>query len=87
MSLPRIPRDQWRLREGPPQFVRWSDAWCLLGTDTDLEPGRALTVARRGGQAVRVVVGEILAERVVRHQEDSRYGTGQRRYVVAAFTA
>jgi hypothetical protein len=88
-ALPRIPTGKIRFRAGPPVFVRvpaLDDGWLLLGAAERLPIGEVAIVPRWNTKDfVFVRVRHYVAERVVKHRPDSRYGHGETRYVLATF--
>lgn len=90
-ALPLIPTGKFRLQAGPPTFVRvpaLDDGWLLLGRAEVLPIGEMVLVRRfQYPDSVFVRVRHYLAERVVEHRADSRYGNGVTRYVLASFVS
>ena len=86
-GLPLLPSTLARLHEHmEPGFVRVPDigpGWFVLGPDWKVIPGRECLVRRRSDNTmVRVQLGDLAAERVVSHRPGSRYGVGEKRYVL-----
>lgn len=89
-ELPNLPTNVTRLREDmEPQFARVPSVgpdWYIVGPAAKLEPGKRVLVPRYSKHdEVAVDVGAVVAEHVVHHLPDSRYGTGDVRYVLVEF--
>lgn len=87
--LPLIPTGKYRFRREPPRFTRMPDfgsGWFLLGMAEDLPVGAQVEVSRyTEADTQRVFVSEEVAERVVKHREDSYDGPGETRFVLVRF--
>jgi hypothetical protein len=88
-ELPNLPTRIARLRKDmDPQFARapeFGPDWFVIGPASKVVPGTRVEVPRVSKHDVAVVeVAEVVAEHVVKHRPESRYGTGDVRYVLAS---
>lgn len=68
------------------EFIKYKNVWCLIGPDWALPTGKVINVYTRKDQGnTPVLVGEHIAERVVRHTGGytSRAPFGLSRFVIA----
>lgn len=87
--LPNLPTSITRLHEDMrPEFVRverFGSDWFVVGPASAVVPGEWCRVFQWSTKEYApVLIGELVAERVVHHQPGSRYGTGEVRYVLAS---
>lgn len=87
--LPNLPTSITRLHEDMrPEFMRtesFGPGWFVIGPASLVIPGEWCRVFQRSTRKHVVVrISKLVAERVVHHRPDSRYGTGEVRYVLAS---
>lgn len=88
-ELPNLPTSIARLRENmDPQFARapeFGPGWFVIGPAAQVVPGKLVQVYRWATHEYsQVLIDELVAEHTVKHRPDSRYGTGEVRYVLAS---
>lgn len=79
--LPQIPPN-WRMVKELPRFTTWEGGWHVLGLAADVRPGETVMVTMFSDPEVEeteVLIGDIVADRTVRHRGD----TETTRYVIA----